>query len=459
MKLWNYIKDSMLKNPEQTICEKEISFTFKNTAEHAENLAEKIKGEKCCVILCRSELTASVALLACLASGVTAVPLPYRYGELYYNKIIETLNPSCMLTDLNGGLETVKFSDCKYTEPKVRPAVIMFTSGTTGKPKGVMLSEENLLTNLKDIKLYFNTEKSDTILISRPLYHCAVMTGEFFLSLANGSNMRFYSEKFNPKTLADLIVKHKITVFCSTPTLLNTLTFFFGNITEIPLRHISISGECMDKSVGERIAKTFKEAKIHHVYGLTEASPRVCFLPYKLFSAYPDCVGIPLESVRLKILKPDGNSAKQDEEGILWIKGKNIMLGYYNDPILTEKRFDGDWFCTGDVAVIGKNGLLKIKGRNDNLIIRAGMNIYPQEIESVLKQDNRVREVLVYGISNDKIGTQIAMKIVGNFSDKDEIKKMCINLLPAFQIPTVIEIVDAIPKNGFGKIIRRKDNA
>ena len=112
------------------------------------------------------------------------------------------------------------------------------------------------------------------------------------------------------------------------------------------------------------------------------------------------------------------------------------------------------WLCTGDIAVINDEGFLKIKGRNDDLIIKSGMNVYPAEIEGVLKQDARVNEVLVYGY-RDSIGTQIGIKLAGKFSSVEEIKQLCIKLLPSFKIPTRIELVDELPKNGSGKVIRR----
>lgn len=129
------------------------------------------------------------------------------------------------------------------------------------------------------------------------------------------------------------------------------------------------------------------------------------------------------------------------------------MLGYYAEKEKTQKVLKDGWLCTGDIACIGDSGFLKIKGRNDDLIIKAGMNIYPAEVEYELKRDSRVKEVLVYGFDTIS-GKQIGMKIVGDFLSVDEVRKLCIEHLPLFQIPQVIELVDELPKNGSGKIIR-----
>ena len=170
-------------------------------------------------------------------------------------------------------------------------------------------------------------------------------------------------------------------------------------------------------------------------------------------------MGIPLPGVSLKILKSDATPAGTNEEGVLWVRGDNVMMGYYNDPDQTQKVLRDGWLCTGDIALIDQNGLIKIRGRKDDLIIRAGMNIYPQEVENSVKQDSRVREVLVYGLTDGPAGVQLGMDIVGNFASVEEVKNLCAQTLPGYQIPTQIRLLDALPKNGSGKIIRGERHA
>lgn len=455
MKLWNCLKTEMLEKPYQKICENDIDMTFEETVVFAESFAKQLSTEKCCAIICKSEMMTAISLLSCYAAGVTAVPLSLRYGELHCNKILDTISPTAVITDLNKELKVTHLTKSKYCEPDIHPAIIMCTSGTTGKPKGVMLTEDNILTNVYDICDYFKLNSEDSILIARPLYHCAVLVGEFLTSLFKGTNIRFYSESFNPKILLEIIIKHNITVFCGTPTLLSMLARFKGKKTDCNLKKICVSGECMSKETGKQIAQAFNNLEIYHVYGLTEACPRVSFLPPPLFREYGDCVGIPLRSVSLKIISSKGKKANINEIGTLWIKGDNVMSGYYNDPDKTGEVLKEGWLCTGDLALINEKGLLKIKGRSDDLIIKAGMNIYPQEIESALKMDSRVRDVLAYKTENSKLGVQIGLKISGDFTNTNEVKALCNDLLPSFQIPTVIELLDELPKNGSGKIVRR----
>lgn len=454
MNLWKFISKNMLVSPNQVVSEKDASLTFEEIVIWSENFALKLKEFQCCAILCQSEMSASMALLACFAAEVTAVPLSTRYGEAHCNKILDTISPDAIIMDSNGEIAVYKIEDCRYIPPIAHPALIMCTSGTTGNPKGAMLSEHNIITNVCDIADYFEIEKNDIILISRPLYHCAVLTGEFLTALVKGTSIRFYSDQFNPAKMIKLIKSHQITAFCGTPTLLSMMAQFSRHANANSLKHICISGECMSLETAQKIQNSFSHCKIYHIYGLTEACPRISYLPPIFFNDYPDCVGIPLKSVTIKILNKSGDLCRINEEGLLYVKGDNIMLGYYRDLDKTQEVLSNGWLCTGDIAVLNEIGFLKIKGRNDNLIIKAGMNIYPAEIEAALKRDSRVNDALAYGLKT-QFGTQIGVKIVGQFNSVDEVKKLCVDILPPFQIPTTIELIDKLPKNASGKIIRR----
>lgn len=455
MKLWKYLKNKMQKNLQQKVCEGNTSMTFEEMIVFAEEFSKKLKGFRCCAILCQSEMAASMALLSCFAAGVAALPLSQRYGELHCNKILDVISPDAVITDQDGDFQIIYIKDSVYKEPSIHPALIMCTSGTTGVPKGAILSETNVMTNVSDIAEYFDICSSDSILISRPLYHCAVVTGEFLTALVKGTKVRFYSGTFNPAVVLKMLKDYDITAFCGTPTLLSLMARFKRKNDEDNLKHICISGECMSIETGLSIAEAFPNAEIYHIYGLTEACPRVAYLPPSKFKENADCVGVPLRSVSLKIVSDDGGLVGKNEIGVLWVKGDNVMAGYYKNPQKTNEVLKDGWLCTGDLALFTDEGFLKIKGRNDDLIIKAGMNIYPQEIESALKLDYRVKDVFVRGYTDDKLGVQIELNITGDFSDVSEVKDLCRINLSAYQVPTRINLLDEIPKNGSGKIIRR----
>lgn len=454
MTLWEQIKNAMMKKPNQIVCENDAGLTYEELVIYAEVLAEKIKGEKCCAILCGSEMASAMALMGCFAAGVTALPLSVRYGQIHCSKLIDFVDPTAIITDINGELNVVKIECSQYKEPGIHPALIMCTSGTTGKPKGVMLSERNIYTNITDICEYFRLDRHDTILISRPLYHCAVLTGEFLTALFSGSRIRFYSDRFNPNELLNLICEKNITVFCGTPTMLDMMARTVKANRYIPLEKICVSGECLSGSSAERIHRTFDRSIIYHVYGLTEASPRVSYLPPHLFVKFPRSVGYPLKSVSLKIIKNDGSNAKCGEEGILWVKGNNVMIGYFNDAELTSRTLRNGWLCTNDIAVLEPYNMLTIKGRADDMIIRGGMNIFPREIENALKTDERVSEVFAYKIKQQDGTDQIGLKVIGDFKNVKEVAQLCTNLLSSFMIPSHIELVKELPQTASGKIER-----
>ncbi len=458
MALWKYIKNAMLQHPNRRFFENEASMTYEEVVVFAEHFGASLRGQTCCAVLCHSEMLEAIAILSCVAADVTVLPLSIRYGTLHANKILRQTGVGHVITDASGELEIVSVSEDHYAEPQKHPAFIMCTSGTSGIPKGVMLSEKNIMTNISDISSYLAPSCNDRILICRPLFHSAVLTGEFLTGLLSGADIRFCSDSFQPAKLLSLLEQHQITMIGGTPTMLRMLARF----KRVPLPYLNkviVSGECMSEEVGRQLEAAFPNALIFHVYGLTEASPRVSYLPPDLFHSYPNSVGIPLNSVAVRIIKTDNTEAKENEEGLLWVKGENVMLGYYRDPEQTARVLKDGWLCTGDIAKRNEDGYLFIKGRADDMIIRAGMNIYPQEIEAEIKKDPRVKEVLVCGVTHPHIGTQIAMKISGAFSNREEIMTLCKERLPAYQIPSTVDLVEELPKTVSGKLLRGGNHA
>ena len=455
MRLWEYIRSRMMEHPDQLICEGEASMTYEELCiyaeTHAKQLADPYYG-----ILCKSEMASAMALLSCIAAGKPAIPLPVRYGEEYYIKIWKRAEPSCIITDFGGNLHEIPISPETYPEPPQEDtAVILFTSGSTGTPKGVMLSEENLISNISSIGTYFPIGKDDTILIARPLYHSSVLTGEFLLSLCKGAKIVFSSEPFQPLNILTLMKQHRVTVYGSTPTLLATLSRFIRKQDDLSIRYLSVSGECMTEGMAKAIRKGFPNADVYCGYGLSEASPRVAYLPAYLFDYFPTATGIPVPSVELCLLDKEGNIIQGAMEiGELLVQGPNVMQGYFDDEERTKCVLKDGWLYTGDLAYWDYSGMLCVQGRKDDMIIRAGMNVYPVEIENTLSTDPRVKDVLVYGYKKGDT-QEIGMKICGEFSNMEEVLELCRKELPSFQIPSKIELVDETEVFSGGKKRRK----
>ena len=454
MTLWEYIKKKMLEHPTQVISEKGASMTYEDLCIFAEFYGKKLKAQYY-GSLCNNEMSTAMALLASIAAEKPIATLPMRYGKKTYVKILEILEPPCVLTDINGELEIIPGWKENGPEPPHKDtSVMLFTSGSTGNPKGIMLSDDNLICNIEDIRSYFPITSNDTILISRPLYHSSVLTGEFLVSLCAGARIVFTSEPFQPLNILKLMKANNITVFGSTPTLITMLARFVRDPQELSIRLLSISGECMTEGMARTIRKAFPNADIYCGYGLSEASPRVAYLPAEDFDDEPTCAGIPLPSVRIRIARPNGKDAARGEVGEVLVKGNNVMTGYFDDPERTRNTVRHGWLHTGDLGYISKNGRLYIKGRKDDMIIRAGMNIYPAEIENILSTDGRVCEVQVYGYSKNDT-QEIGMTISGDFYSEHEVMKMCQQYLPSYQIPSKIDLTSELEKLAGGKRKRR----
>ena len=440
--LYKYIKRRMLEHPYQLISDGIKTLTYSGILKRAEVLGTQLTEEKY-GLLCDSDFDTALSLLACFYSKKTAVPLSKKYGDKHISRIIEKTKLTHLIT--SDGIVQIGEA-ISESEDLSDVALIMCTSGTTGYPKGVMITEENLVTNLNDIEKYFQIEKRDRILIARPVYHCAVLTGELLISLVKGLQISFFPEGFVPQRILSVAKDKKITVLCGTPTLFYHLAALNSKSKNpLVLRVIVVSGECMTQKAAKSVRDSFAGAKIYNVYGLTEASPRACYLPPEEFDERPLSVGIPLASLETKI-----------EDNELLLKGGSIMRGYYNDPDATAKAIRNGWLYTGDIAERDESGRVHIKCRRDNMIIRSGMNIYPQEIENTLKQDEQIRDILAYGEKNEAVSEKIHIKVVTALS-KSDVFEMCRKHLSSYQWPDVIEIVDEIPKNASGKVIRNAE--
>ena len=453
--LWEIIKERMQTFPLQKVYENDNYMTYEQIIAYAELFSKKLN-KKAYAILCHSQLFTGISILACLAAGVTAIPLSYKYGYNHLRRIVDYVNPPYVISDIGNNLHIVNTDIGKYKHPKSCPAFIMCTSGTTGTPKGIMLSENNIYSNLTGISDYFKIDEDDNILITRPLYHCAVLTGEFLIALYSGVCIHFNDCTCNPSEILKYVQKNNISIFCSTPTVISMLTKFIElKKTSTKMKTIVISGEVLHKHTAKEISQYFHKQNIYHVYGLTEASPRVAYLNSQNFHRYGHKLDSLVKGVSAKIVNDNGEEVPPGTKGELIIKGDNIMIGYYKKNALTKKTLVNGWLHTNDIAISYDDGSFEIIGRKDNMLICGGMNIYPSEIENILKKNSHIKDVVAYGINRPYVGTQIGINVSSELKDKHEILKICREILPSYAVPTFIECYDELPKNGSYKAIRK----
>ena len=300
--LYSFLKAKMNMNPDKIIRDESEAISYKELLTYAETFGKMLSNYDTAKygVLCQSNLNSAKALMACFYAKKTAVMLSYRYGEKHNKKIIENMGLTHLITDSNIEVseEAEKFSE---VEDLTDVALIMCTSGTTGNPKGAMITHENLITNINDIDAYFDINSRQKLLIARPLYHCAVLTGEFLLVLVKGLDIVFMDGDFDPTHIIRTIRQHKVSVLCGTPTMLYHIALAAKKALDLPLETLAVSGECMTLKAAECIRAAFPDVSIYNVYGLTEASPRVSYLPPELFDKYPLSVGYPLRSLMVKL--------------------------------------------------------------------------------------------------------------------------------------------------------------
>ncbi len=416
MKLWEYLKTKMKRYSER-VAFAGLGLTY---AELLQFSASENKRKRLVACEGNTREEQALAILKCIAQGDVVVPITKEYGERQYAHIQNILQKQPQ------DIEDVAF--------------IMFTSGTTGIPKGVMLTEENIIVNLQYIHSYFRLENVKRICIARPLVHIAVLTGELLYALCNGLTIYFYEEPFMPPRLLSYFIKNEIDVFCATPTLYHAIAGSYKGQAS-PLKIGVMSGELLTKNTQGLIVKAFPDVAWYNVYGLTEHAPRISALCPFDFSRKVGSVGKVINGIEWRIV-----------DGELLVKSPCVMKGYYLDEEKTREKIQDGWLYTGDRAHFDEEGYLYIDGRKDSMLIRAGLNIYPEEIEAVVKEEEGVEDCIVEGVSTEQ-GIQIVLKYVG-IVEASILRKRLIRLLNPHILPNKIEKVGVLARTVSGKKIR-----
>lgn len=367
----------------------------------------------------KSRLKMAISILQCLACGDVAIPVDECYGETYIRNLEA-------LTDGDG-------------EAYENLAFVMFTSGTTGKPKGVMLSHAAVIENLKGISNYFKVCAGQRITIIRPLVHIAVLTGELLYGLYSGLAIDFYEEPFSPQRIAAYLKEKETQIIGCTPTLLYHL---HSHLAENSLTDVVISGERIADGLIEELKEYQEKIRFYNVYGLTENAPRVTALVPEDFFRYPVSVGKPLIDTELQL-----------RDGELFVRSKSVMQGYYKRPDLTAEKLRDGWLRTGDIAEI-KEGYLYILGRKDGMIIRSGLNVFPEDIEREVMAIDGIEDCIVYGENDPAFGQKICLDYIGKISPS-ELRRWLSGRLTCAVMPNRIKKTEMIFSTPSGKKIRK----
>ena len=341
-------------------------------------------------------------------------------------------------------------------------AVILYTSGTTGSPKGAELTHTNLLTNARvNIETLTKVTADDRLLGALPLFHSFGQTCTMNAAVLAGAMVSLIP-RFDPVKALEILQRDEITIFMGVPTMYNAMLAVPNHKDyDIASLHTCISGGA---SLPVETLKTFEQefgCKILEGYGLSETSPVASF-------NHPDkerkagSIGTPIEGVEMKLIDDDGNDVEMggDEVGEIAIRGHNVMKGYWNKPDATADSIDSDgWFKTGDMAKVDSDGYFFIVDRKKDLIIRGGYNVYPREVEEVLFAHPAVQEAAVVSVPHSELGEEVGAAIAlkaGEDASAQDIQDYCKQQVAAYKYPRHIWFVDELPKGPTGKILKRE---
>jgi len=339
-----------------------------------------------------------------------------------------------------------------------RVAALLYTSGTTGKPKGVMLSQANLLFVARTSAQMRSLGPGDKTYVVMPISHILGLTGILLGSLVSGAQVRLTS-RFDPAATFAALDRERVSVLIGTPSMHAMLAEYATRKKFVPiacpaLRIMSSAGAPLDAAT-KSAAETAFGRTLHNGYGITECSPTITLT--SLEAPRTDCsVGRLLPGVEAKLAGPDGQIAPPNEMGELWVRGPGIMKGYYRAPDETAAAVNGEgWFKTGDLARI-EDGNVFIVGRCKELIIRFGFNVYPAEIEGVLNAHPDVARSAVIGRQVD--GTEDVLAFVhltdGARATTDDLSDYAATKLAPYKRPSRIVVVPAMPVSPTGKILK-----
>jgi long-chain acyl-CoA synthetase len=335
-------------------------------------------------------------------------------------------------------------------------AVILYTGGTTGTPKGVELTHENVSQSIQNVIFYEGSNENDTALLFLPFNH---VFGQMHIMNATvlSAGCIELIPAFDMDAVLDILKKGRVTKLFSVPTIyarllqvddlkekLGAVRYCFSAAASIAAEHVS---QWKDRT----------GLSIYESYGMTEAAPMVTY--NHRYRHVVGSVGTPVSGVEVELRDPYGTPVKSGDKGEICVRGRNIMKGYLNNPQANAEAFwENEWFRTGDIGIIDSHGYLFIVDRIKDMVITGGENVYPREVEEILYSHPSVSECAVIGLPDSEWGEKVTAFIVtmpGKEIDKAQLKSYLKAQLSPFKVPKEIRTVDELPKSPTGKILKR----
>lgn len=342
-------------------------------------------------------------------------------------------------------------------------AFLQYTGGTTGKPKGAMLSHGNIISNVAQADAMYGprlNKGDETILTALPLYHIFAMTVNLMFAMYVGcTNILIVDPRRFPMLIATLRKNPDISIITGVNTLFNAFVHYevFKKVSLPKLRIVIGGGTAVQHGVADQFLKA-SGIPIHEGYGLTECSPLCCVVPYTQ-REFTGTIGVPTPSTLARIVDTQTGEEiwNPNTPGELEFKGPQVMKGYFENELETQNVFDGEWLRTGDIAEWADNYHIRIIDRIKDMIIVSGFNVFPSEIENVLSHNSKILECAVVGVPSKSTGESIKLYVVRRdwTLTKEQILDYCRQYLTGYKVPKHIEFVETLPKSSVGKVMRR----
>ncbi len=353
---------------------------------------------------------------------------------------------------INGGTTNFKIVDRNRHDT----CAVLFTGGTTGIPKGAMLSHENIQTSLFNVVHFERSSQKDRALCFLPLNHVFAQIHIMQSMVYCGGGLILHPA-YDLERILDSMARHRVSNLYAVPTVYTRL-LELSNLKE----RIQSIRYCFSASasMATEIVRAWKERTgldIHEAYGMTESASMVTYNHY--YRHVVGSVGTPANLVEVRIRDLEGNILKPGEEGEICINGPNITRGYLNNSRETAATIQNGWLCSGDLGYFDDQGYLFIVDRLKDMIITGGENVYPREVEELLYSHPDVLECAVVGLPDQEYGERVTAFIVSpdkGERDSDKIKRFLKEHLTGFKVPREFMFVDDLPKNNAGKMLKRK---
>jgi long-chain acyl-CoA synthetase len=474
--------------PEHVALRGSVHLTYRELADrvgpHARALAGEVAPGERVAIIAGNDDAFVAAYLAVLTVGGVAVPLNPAAPDAELGRELAAVEPTLVLCGPGVGHRELPGVDPSrvraLTGPDARPdvagaeryapvdrddddlAVLLFTAGTSGAPRPAMLTHGNLRANIEQVQSHPSTRRSgdDVVLGVLPFFHIYGLNVVLGVGLASGSTVVPVAH-FDPVVTARVVADERVTVLPAVPAIFQS--WVETSPDAVPADtfasvRLAVSGAApMPAEVEEGFRRRFGVA-VHDGYGLTETAPVVTTSAVDTVPR-AGSIGAPLPGVEVRLVDAQGVDALAGDPGEIWVRGPNVFAGYWRDPEATAAVLEPDgWLRTGDVAVADDDGFLRLVDRIKDTIIVSGFNVFPTEVEDVVRARPDVAEVAVVGIPDERTGERVKAYVVpeaGNAPGLADIQVWCRERLARYKCPVELEVVASLPRGLAGKVLRR----